>query len=536
MQRPFVQTTHGPIRGQLRGGIALFRGIHYGDRCDGERRFLPPQPAESWQQVRDCSGNGPIAVQFGGSISGSEGLGPHFSGGQPEHFGVADERQSENCLVLNVLTRALPDGSAPAPGRRPVLVYIHGGGFTTGSGTLVLGGDRLVQEEDLVLVGINHRLNAFGFLYLDELDARYTGSGMAGMLDLVLALEWVRDNIAAFGGDPANVTVLGESGGGMKISTLLAMPQAAGLFRRAVVESGSAPVGSLLPQQATQTARVFLQRLGVSPDHLEALVHIPTAQLLAATQPGDGYGDGLPFGPVGDGLHLAPNPSHAYRAPAQSAAVPLMVGASAEEMGVFTPPQLLRSLTWENLPQALTQASLLAEDGALHFTAQNVPTLIRAFRQAMVRAPHRGDERANDPARVYLQIVSMASFLGGGAFYQATAKARQGGAPVYHYAVNYNSPLPGLPELPCAWHTADLPLQLRIVLHPQSEALSRRMAAAVAAFARTGDPSTPGLAWPAFDEHQRLTMVFDDDCRVESDPWQPQRAALEAAGQRFFLG
>ena len=154
MQRPFVQTTHGPIRGQLRGGIALFRGIPYGDRCDGERRFLPPQPAESWQQVRDCSGNGPIAVQFGGSISGSEGLGPHFSGGQPEHFGVADERQSENCLVLNVLTRALPDGSAPAPGRRPVLVYIHGGGFTTGSGTLVLGGDRLVQEEDLVLVGI----------------------------------------------------------------------------------------------------------------------------------------------------------------------------------------------------------------------------------------------------------------------------------------------------------------------------------------------------------------------------------------------
>ena len=174
-------TRLGQVRGEGREGVAVFRGIPYGADCGGARRFLPPLPAQPWQGVRDCTRNGPYAVQFGVSISGSEGFGPYFSGGHPERFGVAEERQGEDCLVLNVVTPGLT-------GKRPVVVYLHGGGFASGSGTLVLGADAWAREEDLVVVGVNHRLNVFGYLYLGGLDDRYAESGMAGMLDLVLAL------------------------------------------------------------------------------------------------------------------------------------------------------------------------------------------------------------------------------------------------------------------------------------------------------------------------------------------------------------
>ena len=180
---PIVTATTGKVRGEKRGGVAIFRGIPYGDDCGGTRRFLPPMPAKNWEGVRDCTKNGPIAVQFGESISGSELFGPYFSGGKKELFGSADEKQSEDCLVLNVLTPGIDDK------RRPVLVYMHGGGFATGSGTLVLGADNFCREEDIVVVGVNHRLNVFGYLHLGAFDRKYAEAGMAGMLDLVLALN-----------------------------------------------------------------------------------------------------------------------------------------------------------------------------------------------------------------------------------------------------------------------------------------------------------------------------------------------------------
>lgn len=259
-QHPVVRTSHGKVMGENRDGVGIFRGIPYGGDCGGRNRFLPPVPAKDWEGVRDCTKNGYYAVQNGTSISGSQGFGPYFSGGHPELFGVAEEEQNENCLVLNVLTPGL-DAE-----KRPVVVYIHGGGFATGSGTLVIGADKWVREEDIVLVGINHRLNVFGYLYLGAFDKKYADSGMAGMLDLVLALEWVRDNIGSFGGDPSKVTIMGESGGSMKVSTLMAMEKAKGLFRAAICESGSAPVGCLSKEEAAKTAESVLKKLHIKDE------------------------------------------------------------------------------------------------------------------------------------------------------------------------------------------------------------------------------------------------------------------------------
>ena len=506
-----IQTSCGSVRGEVRESAAVFRGIPYGTA----QRFLPPVPAPAWSGVRDCTRNGPIAVQNGGSISGSEGLGAYFSGGRPEDFGVAQEVQSEDCLVLNVLTPLNAAGDAPRGGR-PVLVYIHGGGFSGGSGSLAIGARRFVQEQDVVLVSVNHRLNVFGYLYLEHLDKKYAGSGMAGMLDLVLALQWVRENIAAFGGDPAQVTIMGESGGGMKVSTLLAMPAAKGLFARAIVESGSAPVGTHLPAQAAELTAALLQQLNLAPEQVSALEPLPAQELLAAFEAVLRSRRGFMQEPVADGANLAPNPEKSFDAVTLSRDIPLMVGSSEDEMGVFTPQELLRSITWENLAETLCSRPVHRKIGG-QLSKEAVEKRIAAFRTVM------GEDVS--PVHLYLRMVSLDSFLGGGAFHQAMAQARQGGAPVYHYAVHYDSPLPGMEELRCAWHTADLPLQLRVVLYPESEALSRTMADAVGAFVRSGDPSVPALAWPAFDEAQRLTMVFDKTCRVESDPWRAVREA-----------
>lgn len=499
-----VQTVHGSVRGELRGNVMVFRGIPYGEA----QRFLPPQPAKAWQGVRDCTKNGPIAVQNGHSISGDAGLGPYFSGGHPEDFGVADEPMGEDCLVLNVLA------PVQQTEKKPVLVYIHGGGFATGSGTLVIGAHRFVQEQDVVLVGVNHRLNVLGYLYLEHLDEKYAGSGVAGMLDLVLALEWVRDNIAAFGGDPEKVTIMGESGGGMKVSTLLAMPEAAGLFHQAIVESGSAPVGALLPQQAAENTRKVLEQLGLREEECTALETLSARKLVQAAEDA-----GVRLEPVADGMHLAPNPEGTYLAPEIARGVPLMVGSSLEEMAVFTPREQLEQITRENLVQKLMEHSVRWSGGAQDCTAGTM--------QRRIEAVGGAEPVCDDAVRIYLRIVSLGSVLGGGAFHQAAAKTRQGGAPVYHYVVNYGSPLPGMEQLRCAWHTADLPLQLRLVLYPESDTLSRRMAAAVGAFVRSGDPSVPELAWPAFEEEKRLTMVYDEVCHVESDPWRAMREALE---------
>lgn len=494
---PVVKTTLGQVKGENRGGIAIFRGIPYGANCDGEGRFLPPQPAQAWEGVRDCTKNGPIAVQGGQSISGDpSGLGSYFNGGHPELFGVADEQMSENCLVLDVLSPGL-DAK-----KRPVLVYIHGGGFATGSGTLVLGADKWSREEDLVIVGVNHRLNVFGYLYLGHLDAAYASSGMAGMLDLVLALQWVRDNIESFGGDPAQVTIMGESGGGMKVSTLMAMPETKGLYSKAIVESGSNVVAHTSTEQAAEVTSQLLKTLNIAPADWRQLLTLPAEQIFQAA-------GRMNFGPVPDGIHLNYEASDELKVFPTSKDIPLMVGSSADEMGVFMPVDQL-GITAENLTEHVATAQ--------NITTEKAALLLKGFEQAN----HKGDE----PWHTYIKVQSLGGFLGGGAFHQAMAKAQQGGAPVYHYLVEYDTPSVMNANYRCAWHTADLPLQMRIVLHPEQESLSKLMAHSWAAFIRTGNPSNDLLTWPAFTADQRNVVVFDEETTVQQDPLRPIREAF----------
>jgi len=533
MTKPIVQTTYGPIFGEVRDGISIFRGIPYGGRVDGDRRWLPPITPDAWTEVRDCTKNGPIAVQFGTSISGSGDFGVYFSGNQPEKFNCDSEVQDENCLVLNVLTPGCDDA------KRPVLVYIHGGGFASGSGSLVLGADDWCREEDLVVVGINHRLNVFGALHLGELDPKYAESGMCGMLDCVLALEWVRDNIAAFGGDPAKVTIMGESGGGGKVNNLIAMPKAKGLFRAAIVESGSGAPGRTSKEQATELARVLLAELNVAEDELDKLLTIPAQEILKASTKVGGMG----FGPCADEINLMYNPEGKYIE--CDPTLPLMVGASEEEMAAFAEPS---NMTWDDLREKLlepyyaAQAEAQAAEeeiqttdangkklwsprrpsrgplGGANCTPENVDAIIAGFRAI--------DKKGVSPDHLYFQINSMGGALGSGAYLQAMAKAKKGLAPVYHYFFTFDAPHPRHPEQRYAWHTADLPLQMRVVAWPECEQISKDMAHAWAAYIRTGDPGTPELPWPAFTVENAETMVLDSPCRVEKDPTKPHREVL----------
>ena len=493
---PIVTTSKGKVKGETRNGVAIFRGIPYGAPTAGENRFKKPEPAPAWEGVLDCTINGPIAVQNGMSISGSPGLGDYFSGGHPELFGVADEKQGENCLVLNVLTPGVDRKE------RPVLVYIHGGGFDTGSGTLTLGADKLAKEEDLVIVGVNHRLNLFGFLYLGHLDQEYASSGMSGMLDLVLALEWVRDNISAFGGNPGNVTIMGESGGAMKVSTLMAMDSAKGLFHKAIAESGSAPACSFSKDAAAAMTDRFLSNLGLSRDNWRTILSLPAEDLLKASSH-------VSFAPVADDINLNYDGSKEILAYEVSREVPLMVGASADEMGVFMPIASM-GITEDNLVEKVSQQ--------FNISVQEAQEVVEAFKAA--------DTKGDAPWHTYLKIVSLSGTLGGGAFNQAMAKAAQGGAPVFNYFIEYDAFAPFGKDYKCAWHTADLPLQMRIVLDPAAESLSKLMAHSWAAFARTGDPSTDDLPWPAFTTTERLVMDFDEETKVLQDPTAPFREAL----------
>ena len=264
-----AETVHGRVLGQSLHGVHRFKGIPYGGRVDGDRRFLPPTAPDAWTRVFDATRTGPRAVQSFGNLFQSV-VGDYFAGGHVGRLGLNDEADSENCLVLNVLTPQLDSG------KRPVMFYIHGGGHAAGSGVIAVSAYRFVEEQDVVLVSVNHRLNIFGYLYLGAFSDRYLEGSNAGLLDVVHALSWVRDNIASFGGDPDNVTIFGESGGGGKVSTLMAMPAAQGLFHKAVVESGSFLRATSI-ESAIEIADEFLRQLGVVPTHLERLETLDTA-------------------------------------------------------------------------------------------------------------------------------------------------------------------------------------------------------------------------------------------------------------------
>lgn len=518
-ETPIVVIESGKIRGCMRDGNAIFRGIPYGDNCDGEQRFLPPRPAKSWDGIKDCTEIATITMQKSLNLSQiPEAIKPMmqevfhaFTGGYD--YPKEQEHCSENCLVLNVTTPGLDDK------KRPVMVYIHGGGYMSGSGNVVTECcGKLLDEEDVIMVSINHRLNLFGALYLADLDEKYAASGVVGQLDLILALQWIQKNIGSFGGNPDNVTLYGESGGGMKIEHLLAMPEAKGLFQKAIIISGSIPIAAKSVEEGIAERREVFTKLGTTEENWREILTMPAEQLLNGT-------DGMPlirtnrtpFMPIADGVHLQWNESQDYRVMECAKDVVVLVGSSEEELGT----DLIHnaSITWEEVRMALLNRECDAMQELPGITEENVDSLIAVFRESC------GDTKA--PWQIYAQMVSSCNFLGGGAYEFATKKAAQNGAPVYLYSMNYDTPHALLGGMRCAWHTAELPLSHRAVYYKEQEELSKTIAHAFASFARTGIPATEDLEWSKYTLEKKETMLFDRECGVKADPYKEIHEVVE---------
>jgi len=491
---PIAETVQGRVRGASVEGVHIYRGIPYAGPTSGKARFLPPSRPAKQPGVRDATITGPRCVQSPGNIFLNPVIGEYFGGGRHDRIELARQVDSEDCLNVNILTPGLA-------GKRAVLVYIHGGGLTNGSSALTLYSDRFVREQDVVLVGVNHRLNVFGYTYLGDLSPKYA-TGNVGQLDLVAALEWIRDNISHFGGDPGNVTIFGESGGGAKISALLAMPAAKGLFHKACVQSGSALRASTADEGA-KAARQLLTNLGLSEGQVDQLADIPADKLLAA-----GAGRGAASAIVIDG-HSLTHQTWDDKAPEQSATVPMIIGNDKDESTLFsTRDAELFSLDDQGLRSRLMKAGI---------PESSVSSLLSIYRR---------DHPAETPTDLYFRISTDRGARRNAAR-QAELKAAQNKANVYVYYCQWNTPLAQEGRKIKAFHTSDLPLTMRLTLFPESEQLSRQLSGAWAAFAKTGNPGQKGLAWPAYTADRRSTMVFDGPrSKAVDDPDHDERIAL----------
>jgi para-nitrobenzyl esterase len=491
---PVVMTQYGKVRG-VSGKVLSFRGVPYGAPTSGAGRFRPPRPPTPWKEVRDVSRPGPRCLQLpdktlgGQNIFTSPILGPYFSGGRSD-ASMTVEPQSEDCLVLNVLTPSLS-------GNRPVMVYVHGGGFAQGSGAPTLLSDRFVAEQDVVVVGINHRLNVFGYTYLGDLGPELADSGNVGQLDLIAALNWVKNNIANFGGSPSNVTAFGESGGGAKISCLLAMPSARGLFHRAIIESGSAR--SVRTQQdASADTASMLATLQLTASQAGQLQTLPADKLLQAMRRNS---------PVVDGRSV-PHQTWTNGAPPEAKGVSLLVGNCKDEATLFSmnDPTLF-TLDWDSLQAREVKASI---------PEQETRNLIAQYRK----------DYPNDSASDLYFRISADRGARRNAIAQAEGELAQNDS-VYMYNFAWNTPIRGGKFR--AFHTSELPLAMRLVLNPEAEELSRQIAGAWAGFARSGDPNHTGLPhWERYTLDHRSTMVFDvGNTALVDHPAQAELALLQ---------
>jgi len=478
---PVVRTSAGRVRGTVDGDVQIFRGIRYGADT-AARRFMPPVAPEPWRGVVDATTFGAASLQPG-----------------------SEANQSEDCLFLNVTA---PVSKAARP--RPVIVYIHGGAYSSGSGSSSLyDGSTLCRRGDVVVVTVNHRLSLFGYLFLPG----FPDSGNAGMLDLVRALRWVRDNIAAFGGDPACVTLLGQSGGGAKIATLMAMPAAAGLFHRAATMSGQQLTASG-PLHAAGRTRALLDKLGVPIERAATLASLPPADLLSAhrgtVDPYIGRGS-VYMGPVLDERTLTRHPFYPD-APAQSAGVPMMIGNTHDEtrslIGRGDPGTF--ALGWDALPRRLETELRVDISGDL------------------VVAEYRKWYPQYSPSDVFFAATT-AGRSWRAAIVEAELRAAQG-SPAFVYQLDWGSPQDGGKW--GAFHTLDIPLMFGTLTARESMTgdgedarhVSSTMQRALLAFAKTGDPNYQEMPrWEPYTLPRRATMVFNVESRLADDPRGAER-------------
>lgn len=485
---PRTRTTYGVVRGFVRNGASIFLGMPYGASTAGNRRFLPPTEPSSWTGERDATRFGQRAPQpVRAASEAAKPIYSYFTGGRQSDLEVYGDPMGEDCLVLNVLTPAT-DGAG-----RPVLFYIHGGGFTSGSGNVMTLCERLVMEEDLVVVTVNHRLGPMGFMYLGGLSSEFS-EGNPGMLDLVAALRWVRDNIAAFGGAPEKVTLFGESGGGAKIALLNTMPQAEGLFRSAIVQSGFLPE----PEKPSNVP-VFdmLQNLGLDKNGVARLQSLHFKEIISAAR--GKVGDR----PIADGKTLSADAWK--RAPKAAANIPMIVGYCADELTLFFPQEFLHPLEWSSVVAKIAER--------LDHSEVKVAPVLRAYRDAYPEA------NTHD---IYSRILSDATF-GRDMVNLADRKSIQQ-PPVYFYRLEYTPPSLSFLR---SFHTVGLPLVGRMVSDPHAEGISQQLGRAWAAFARSGDPNHPGLPeWRSHGAEHGQVMLFGEQSKFVPDPQHLARSAL----------
>jgi para-nitrobenzyl esterase len=499
-----LETVAGRIAGTYEDGVHTFLGVPYGSAVSGRRRFLPPRPPAPWTGVRDATQYGPPSVQRP-RRPGDNRVGYLYGKGP-------DVAMDEECLVLNVWTPALE-------GRRPVMVWLHGGGFTQGSSADdVYRGANLAREQDVVVVSLNHRLGIFGFLELEAmLGPDYAESGNASLRDLVVALGWVRDHADALGGDPGNVTVFGESGGGGKVAALLAMPDAAGLFHRAVIQSGP-PFQFRDRDKATGITAKVLDHLGIPHTAAERLCEVPAMTLFdAQVALGAGGGPsegGMSFSPV-IGTDAVPSfPTDAVAAGA-SADVPLLIGTNRDEARF-----MLMMLGAEG-----TTGMTLSDEQLIHRLSAGVDSGIEGL-VAHYRQAYPDLSNADLLFRIESEQFRIRSLR------LAEAKATGGTAPVFVYLLEWVWPERAVLG---SFHGLDIPLVFAnrsvarsLAASPVAERLANRMGTWWSSFAATGVPvADDAPEWPAFRPEDRLTMLIDEEPSVAADPYGEDRRAWD---------
>jgi para-nitrobenzyl esterase len=525
---PVVETAYGKVRGYIANGVYNFRGIRYGASTTGKNRFLPPQKPDPWAGIRDATSYGNSAPQTNPLTRGAAGPESPLTQILAASDGFrSSPAESEDCLFLNVWTAGLDAGR-----KRPVMVWLHGGGYTSGTASsLLYDGTNLARRGDVVVVGVNHRLNVFGYAHFGDIGGpEYAHSGNAGQLDIIAALQWVHENIDRFGGDPKRVMIFGESGGGGKVSMLLASPPAKGLFHAAVIESGPG-VKMRERAAATQYAETLLAELKLNTKRLPEIHKLSTDAILSAyfaataalarqRKSGGSFGSGT-FGPVLDPVDL---PAHPYHPAATriSEDIPVMVGWNKTESTVFS--------FGDEQAFSLDEAGMKKRIEPL--AGADTDRLIQIYKKEFPKL---------SPSGIYFYISSY-SMMGAGSVLIAERKAALGRAPAYLYRLDWETPVdngrlmtPHGLEMPLVFNNVDRGGEALTGGRVEALILAAAMSETWVAFAATGNPNSnkSGLPqWPPYDSKKRATMIFDTQSRIVDDPQKEQRMIFEKAPEQ----